>query len=193
MEGDFVGVSEYARRAGLNKSTVSRQIASGIIPVVGHDGRGRPLIDPEVADTARARYVEQMKSPLFRAGSIGGSRMSIPAESGEGYANINEAKATKASFDAKQSELDYLERTGKIVAKESIEQEAWRCARELRNRLLAIPKTIAGVLAAEQDERVVADLLRKALTAALSAAADTGMRNTEKTEDQEHGGECNPA
>jgi hypothetical protein len=41
----------YARRTGVNVSTISRQVADGTIPVVY--ARGRRWIDPFEADQAR--------------------------------------------------------------------------------------------------------------------------------------------
>lgn len=46
---DQISPAEYARRRGLNRSTISRQIARGIIPA--HKG----LVDPKEADRARQK------------------------------------------------------------------------------------------------------------------------------------------
>src|ERR1035437_3699873 len=45
--GKLISPAAYARMRGLNRSTISRQIRDGAIPV--HDGR----IDPKEADAAR--------------------------------------------------------------------------------------------------------------------------------------------
>lgn len=47
--GNLITPAEYARLRGLNRSTISRQVRNGTIPV--HDGR----VDPVEADAARDR------------------------------------------------------------------------------------------------------------------------------------------
>lgn len=54
----LVKPAEYARLANLNRSTVSRQIARGVIPT--HDG----MIDPKEADLARAANVSTRRPPI---------------------------------------------------------------------------------------------------------------------------------
>ena len=54
MMTELVSIPEYARRLGLNASTIHRQVASGAIPSVeGPDGRRQ--IDFAVAQSARRR------------------------------------------------------------------------------------------------------------------------------------------
>ena len=52
---NLVTMAEYARRAGLSRQTISKQVREGKIPT--HDG----LIDPEEADRARARNVSSRR------------------------------------------------------------------------------------------------------------------------------------
>jgi DNA-binding transcriptional regulator YhcF (GntR family) len=47
-----LSMRSYARRIGVNVSTISRQVADGVIPV--HCEQGRKVIDPDEADEARA-------------------------------------------------------------------------------------------------------------------------------------------
>ena len=51
--GKLITPAEYARLRGLNRSTISRQVAEGKIPTV--DG----LIDPAAADQGRERNLHQ--------------------------------------------------------------------------------------------------------------------------------------
>jgi len=62
MAQELVSMREYARRSGLNVSTVSREVKSGLIPVHG----SRRLIDPEEADQRRGRHLH----PGLRKGSF---------------------------------------------------------------------------------------------------------------------------
>jgi hypothetical protein len=53
--GRLINAAEYARMRGLNRSTISRQIASGAIPTVGG------LLDPRAADLARERNLNGVR------------------------------------------------------------------------------------------------------------------------------------
>src|SRR5262245_22627778 len=53
--GRLITPSEYARLRGLNRSTISRQIASGAIPTVGG------LLDPRAADLAREKNLNGIR------------------------------------------------------------------------------------------------------------------------------------
>ncbi len=48
----LLSMRAYARRIGVNVSTISRQVADGVIPI-RHE-QGRKGIDPDEADAARA-------------------------------------------------------------------------------------------------------------------------------------------
>ena len=54
MQQQFVSQAEYARRIGVNPSTISRQVKSGRIPTVADEG-GTPMIDVAAANSARRR------------------------------------------------------------------------------------------------------------------------------------------
>jgi hypothetical protein len=55
----LISPAAYARRIGVNRSTISRQIARGKIPTI--DG----LIDPGAADKARDRNLDQVRRQTF--------------------------------------------------------------------------------------------------------------------------------
>ncbi len=54
---ELVGISEAARRLGVHKSTISRQVAAGIIT---NRGTGqRPLVNVDQARGERAAYLDE--------------------------------------------------------------------------------------------------------------------------------------
>ena len=53
--GKLITAAEYARLRGLNRSTISRQIAAGAIPTVGG------LLDPRAADLAREKNLNGIR------------------------------------------------------------------------------------------------------------------------------------
>ena len=87
-----------------------------------------------------------------------------------------ESQAEKEKFRAKLAELYYLERIAELVKKADVEAEAFRIGRQVRDAILNVPSRLAGILAAESDQRKVHDLLEQELRQALEALAidDTG-------------------
>ena len=71
---ELVSQSEYARMRGLWRSTVTRQIASGVIPVHGD----RRMMNPEEADRCRAELLNPFK------GARRGLRAAENVDSAEG-------------------------------------------------------------------------------------------------------------
>ena len=82
-----------------------------------------------------------------------------------------ESQAEKEKFRAKLAELDYLERIAELVKKVETEAEAFRIGRQVRDAVLNVPSRLAGILAAESDQRKVHDLLEQELRQALEVLA----------------------
>lgn len=85
-------------------------------------------------------------------------------------------QARKEHYRAELARLELEERIGKLVDKEKVEAEAFRVGRLVRDSMLNIPSRLAGILAAETDQRRVHDLLEKEIRQALEALmlADDG-------------------
>lgn len=58
------------------------------------------------------------------------------------------SKERSEVFKAKMAELDYLERSGALVAVEEVKQESFRIARQVRETLMGLPDRIAAELTA---------------------------------------------
>ena len=84
---------------------------------------------------------------------------------------IAKSQAKKEEFRAKLVELEYEERVGTLVRKEDVEKESFRIGRLVRDAVLNVPSRLAGILAAESDQRKVHDLLETELRQALEALA----------------------
>ena len=190
----LVGISEAAKLLGVNKSTVSRQVAKGIIPNHAEPGRP-PLVDPDEARLARTQNIDTSKSAtpglglrqeLFSAAPVSG-QSEMPLADDEDDADedkaagsddtvdreklsYNTARTASVAVQAKRSQAEYLREIGQLVATADVERAAQDHARSLRDRLLALPNQVAGLLASESDERKCAALLRAALKECLNAA-----------------------
>lgn len=82
-----------------------------------------------------------------------------------------EIQKRKEHFRAELARLDFEERIGKLVDKTLTEAEAFRIGRLVRDAVLNVPSRLAGILAAESDQRKVHELLEKELRQALEVIA----------------------
>lgn len=82
---------------------------------------------------------------------------------------IAKSQAKKEEFRAKLVELEYEERVGTLVRKDEVEKEMFQIGRLVRDAVLNVPSRLAGIIAAESDQRKVHDLLERELRQALEA------------------------
>lgn len=81
----------YAKSRGLNPSTVSRQVAKGIIPTIA-DGQDKGLIDPVAADAARAIGLDTRGGKHDRLVGGGAAQILPPADVRKPEAGIDPLK-----------------------------------------------------------------------------------------------------
>lgn len=74
-------------------------------------------------------------------------------------------------FRAELARLDFEERIKKLTETDKVEAEGFRIGRLVRDAVLNVPSRLAGILAAESDQRKVHDLLEKELRQALEVLA----------------------
>lgn len=84
---------------------------------------------------------------------------------------LAEAQARERHFKASLAELEYRKQIGQLLERERVEAEAFRLARMVRDAILNIPSRLAGILAAETDQRKAHDLLERELRQALESLA----------------------
>lgn len=161
-------LTQYAIHAGITKPAAAEQLKR-----VGIDYM-QPFEFAE-ADKRReaARHADRAKysKPIY------GDPHDDPESEEEDEPDPDTAKdpvfarsqARKELFRAKMAELDYQERLGKLIDKEKAEEEYYRIGRLVRDALLNIPSRLAGIVAAETDQRKVHDLLEKEIRQALEA------------------------
>ena len=78
-----------------------------------------------------------------------------------------EAQAEKERYKAKLAKLEYEEKIGKLVDRESVEREAFRVARVVRDAMLSIPDRLAALVTAETDQAKNHAVLTQEIMAAL--------------------------
>lgn len=168
--------AEFARyrRAAFgvgSKSLISKYLSQGKIapPALRGDGR----IDRVLADAQLAQTVAAPKRP--GPASALAESSALPEDAGEVGPPVSGTLAAEQIALARarriRIELETEKEAGRLVSKIEMERETFSAARQVRDRLLAVPGRIAAELVGK-DERQIAAAVRDALTAALNDAAD---------------------
>lgn len=164
-------LTEYARHAGISKTAAAKQLTRvGIdyfqpFDFAEADKRREAARHADRAAYSTPIYVEHGESPW---GDGDGSP--APIEEGKSPA-FAQHQAKKEEFRAKLAELDYRERVGELVERDAVDAERFQTGRQIRDALQNIPSRVAGLLAAETDQRKCHDLLDREIRLALEGIA----------------------
>jgi hypothetical protein len=175
------GQSHGAVRKAIERET--------LVGSVSYDGRGRAMIDFELADEEWANRTDpaQVREPGVAKGrfSDGEDRTGeptlfpdmrpLPAQQDKNTGpSLKTAQAVKLSFQARLTQLDYEERSGKLCQVDRVKVEAFRTARLVRDKILNIADRIGAPLAAESDPHSCREMLLRELNVALEELAEAG-------------------
>lgn len=172
-----LNAAQFARRRGVDRACVSRWISDGLLGDACKKDGTRYAIDAEKADQLLAErlnhaYRRTRKKKLPSAGGPAGSLP--PAGKGKSKKKVPtlaESRAAKEQFLAELRRLELDEKAGRLVALADVEKNAFDLGRQIRNAMLAIPSRVSAVLAAENDEGVVAGVLDQEIRNALQGLA----------------------
>ena len=142
-------LTRYARHAGISVRVAAYQLEQCGVNYHAY-------FDFEEADRRRAQWLTESD------GDDGGDDGNVP---------FAEAKARDRHFKALITELDYRKRVGELVERSAVEAEAFRTGRQVRDGMLNIPPRIAGILAAETDQRKVHEILDNEIRRCLEVLA----------------------
>jgi hypothetical protein len=126
---DLISAADYARHAGISKVAVSKQIASGRIPVYGPTGEkvgagdpGKKLINAAEADRARSRTRTRVNAADDEepAQVEPSAPREAPAED-RGQPNLTSARTASEALRAQLLRLDLEERRGKLMRVSKVE------------------------------------------------------------------------
>ncbi len=152
MSGKLMSMAAYARHRKVNRSTITRAVAGGLIKLV--DGK----IDPSIAD------VEYQSSP---------TRTTQASKSVQTASSpLAQSRAVKEGYHARLAKLEWERRSGETVSRADVERDAFEAARRLRDAILAVPDRVAAILAAESDEFLVHKALKRELSIAMKTIGD---------------------
>lgn len=162
-----VSLREYGRQRGISGEAVRKAISSGrLTSSVRYDAKGKPSVDPAAADaewdanTSQSQQAKMAKDP---------EPEEVPAlpRGGNAASTYNQARAVKEAYLARLTKLDLDERSGLLVSVDSVKNEAFKAARQVRDSMINIPDRVSAELAAMTDQfeihaRLTAEI-RKAL------------------------------
>ncbi|MFL6437472.1 MAG: hypothetical protein ACJ71Q_07830 [Terriglobales bacterium] len=152
----------YAKRKGVSPQYINKLVLQGKIPTINGQ------IDPGKADAA----LENNRDPAHQGHRkevprAAEPRVSIPREQSRGSLNFLEARTIREQIKAKLDKLEYDRRTGKLVESEKVKEVAENAFKNVRDRLLILPRTLSAVLAgtskASEAEQILTDAIFNAL------------------------------
>lgn len=173
-------LTEYAKHAGISKQAAAKQLTR-----VGID-YFQPF-DFAEADRKReaARHADRqhLAAPIYDDQDDDQAPAteddSTAVDDGKKDPIFARSQARKELFRAKLAELEFLQKVGEVIDKHKVEAEWFRLSRLVRDGMLNIPDRLAGVLAAETDQRKIHELLLREIRQALEALASETATNKE--------------
>lgn len=87
---------------------------------------------------------------------------------------INQSRTILEAYRAKTAKVEYEEKIGTLVLADSVKRQAFACAREARDRLMNLPDRVAGLVAAESNERACHEILMKEIRSVCDELSRTG-------------------
>ena len=177
-----MGLREYARHreaqglCGNTLASVQKAIASGRISTIA-DEKGKPKIDPEVADIQWGRNTDPDQSARANGGrdvSPPPSSASAPGRGDSDERDSNaywDAKTRREVAEASLAERKLEELSGNLVRREAVERAAYESGRMLRDMVLSVPTRLAAELAAVTDPQKIEQRIRAELRHVLDELA----------------------
>jgi hypothetical protein len=169
-----VSISECARELGVHKSTISRQVAAGIIPNRGT--ADEPKVDVAEARRARERGLDRSKqrgedAPLFSSASAIGERddddagqPAADATPPKGGLDYQRARTAREGFQARLAQIELEEKLANLLDKGEVVDAFFTMASRLREMTDATRVDVAARFG-DQVGNAVGEAFRKMLQA----------------------------
>jgi hypothetical protein len=163
-------VAAYAKARGVSRPAVLKAAKAGRIKL--HDG----FVDEDEANrdwAANSRPPRNNGGGRPRKGSepkANGHVAHAPVEVREAGAGptLAVSNAKRLAWQARLAQLEFEERSGKLVSADDVKRAVFDAGRRARDMLLGIPDRIAAILAAERDQVEIHRLLSMELRRSLS-------------------------
>lgn len=185
MDG-LISLREFGRLIGVSGEAVRKAVDTGRIPreamgeILLSSGRARPAIKD--IDLAKRSWgantnealshqkgkprADKVADPERREQSEPSQSLPAGPASASGFAK---AKAVRETFQAKLAQLEYEEKSGKLISTEKVRIAQFTQGQLIREAVLNMPDRIAAQLAAELGREISAHIVRTVM--------DTELRN----------------
>jgi len=176
---ELLSLRAYARHRDVNLSAVQKAIASGRISTVP-DNKGRPRIDPTVADIQWAQNTnssQQERASLAQfertqADLAGASELPLGSEkSGVQTSVLANEKAETETVRRNLLELQLAQKRGELVRVDDIQRALANKLKAAQEHLSGLADRLAPILAAETDVKKVDEILRAEIHRAMTQIA----------------------
>lgn len=161
-----MNLREYAESRGKSYQTLARWAQQGRLTELKKKGKAWVIDDPQALD----QEVAAAKSP-DRGGSKPGDNIdaSLKRQQADERAipSFARSRAIREAFAAKLSELEFKQRSEKLVDKAELKLKLAKLHMAVRDALRTIPDRVAPIVAAEQDQAKIHALLLKEIGQAL--------------------------
>lgn len=156
--------AEYARLRGVTRQSVAKAIKTGRLEgAVNDDG----LIDVDLADKLWAAntnpdqgYHGHVKTRAARSGAQSDDGVDLDelrelaqqvGIDPNNVPTLAQSKTLEAAYKAKLAQLDYEERSARLIDMEQVKKQAFKLARLTRDAMLAIPDRVSAEIAGITD------------------------------------------
>ena len=155
--------AEYARHRKVNRSYISRLAKAGVL-VMRH---GK-------VDVAASDAVLDDRPVAVEPGEISPNNQTqaVPESVGPQPTNYAQARLAEMVYRAKLRRLDYETRSAKLISADEVKAKWFVVARQIRDKLLAVPTKLSPQLAALTDAFAVRELLESEIVSILRALQD---------------------
>ena len=164
----LMGITEYARHRGVEDAAVHFAVRSGRIKRNSDGMIDAATADRDWVENTRELAVQKPSGPARGYYQPSGDRALEPVP-GISY---TDARALREVFVAQKHVLSLKERTGELVSRSEVEEEASNQFRLIRDACFNLPPRLAAQLAAEPDETACFELLEAALRRVFSDFAE---------------------
>ena len=155
--------AEYARHRGKSRQYIGRLAKAGVL-----------IMRKDKVDVAASDAVlDDRPVAIEPSEAVPNAQSHSAAETiGPQPTSFAQAKLAEMVYRAKLRRLDYETRSGKLISADEVKAKWFVIARQIRDKLLAIPVKLSPQLAALSEAREVRELLDTEITSILRALQD---------------------
>ena len=164
-----VSLREFARRQEWNPGYAHKLKAAGRLVVVNEGGKEKIDVDASLARIAESKDLAKghMADVNAQQRALHRGTVAAPPQSGTGMgapggstnSTYHQAKTAREVYEAKNAQMDFEIRAGRLVDATQVESKVQARAAALRDAMRQIPGRVAPLIAVENDQAAIQQLL----------------------------------